>query len=94
MTTLNMTPDDLAKLERLVNPDRDAIRAQAFEEAAKVADVAALLAAAKKDRKGASSTGGTAILTGYIFAETEAKGIAASIRSLAATSKSNGGDHG
>ncbi|WP_421579098.1 hypothetical protein [Shinella sp. M31] len=36
--TLNLTPDELADLERLVNPDREAIRAQAFEEAALVAE--------------------------------------------------------
>ena len=32
--TLNLTEDEIAELERLVNPNRDAVRAEAFEEAA------------------------------------------------------------
>ena len=35
--TLNLTEDEIAELERLANPNRDAIRAEAFEEAAAVA---------------------------------------------------------
>lgn len=33
--TLNLTEEEIAELERLVNPNRDAIRAEAFEEAAR-----------------------------------------------------------
>lgn len=32
--TINLTEDEIAELERLVNPKREAIRVQAFEEAA------------------------------------------------------------
>lgn len=35
--TLNLTDEEIAELERLANPNRDAIRAEAFEEAAAVA---------------------------------------------------------
>jgi hypothetical protein len=80
--TLNLTNEEIAELERLVNPNREAIRAEAFEEAARIADAAAQNAGAMKDRKAATSIGGTAVLTGYIFAETEAQSIARQIRAL------------
>jgi hypothetical protein len=60
-------------------------RAATLEEAAKIADAGASNAASMKDRKAATSLGGTAVLTGYIFAETEAVSIARQIRALATT---------
>lgn len=94
--TLNLTDEEIAELERLANPRRDAIRAETFEEAARIADAAAQSAGAMKDRKAATSIGGTAVLTGYIFAETEAQSIARQIRALATPSpqpKTEGSDH-
>ena len=61
------------------------VRASILEEAAQIADLAAIEARTKKDSKDAKGVGGTAVLTGYIFAETEAKSIAAEIRLLADT---------
>lgn len=58
--TLNLTDDEIAELERLANPSCDAIRAQAFEEAARIADEFAsadlhLRDLARKDRDGTSA---------------------------------------
>lgn len=58
-------------------------RALALEEAAVIADKAAVDAAYRKDAKDAKTASGTAALVGYIFAETEAKSIASLIRALA-----------
>lgn len=58
-------------------------RTLALEEAAVIADRAAVDAASRKDAKDAKTASGTAALVGYIFAETEAKSIASLIRALA-----------
>ncbi|MDW9880512.1 hypothetical protein GOA90_25335 [Sinorhizobium meliloti] len=70
---------DGEKRKRLTAAFENAILAER-ERCAKIADKAARSASASKDRKAATSLGGAAVLTGYIFAETEANAIAAAIR--------------
>lgn len=69
-----------------VSKERD----EALEEAATIADEAGIRAAARRDSKDAKTASGTAILTGYIFAATEARSIAESIRALKGSNAQTG----
>lgn len=79
--TLNLTAEELDELERLVNPSRDAIRAQAFEEAAALCDAIA-------NRPVQAPESGA-----WERAERHtAKRLAAEIRTLAATTSKGGAE--
>ncbi len=73
--TLYLTEEEIAELERLVNPNRDAIRAEAFEEAAKLAE----------DYTFPSRMNGPLVRNIQDKSQCPPCGLAASIRALAAS---------
>jgi hypothetical protein len=72
-----------AEIEHLrlsLSEARGAGRREGLSEAAAIADKAAASSAISKDRSDVKTSSGNAIFTGHVFAETEAKAIAAAIR--------------